>query len=337
MIGFNDEIVDATFLSPHANSSSKPETLRDSHLALATNSSLIRVYSTTTLDSRLLDGHKDTVLSLDHSADGSVLVSSSKDKTAQVWMPSTVDGVEYHCVALCEGHAESVGAVALCRERQGEGQSSSSLRFMFTGSQDRTIKMWDLSEVSSTPDPIRCKSLTTLKVHEKDINSLDVSPNDKFLVSGSQDRTAKVYEIVYSVGKFIRGELRELGVCKGHKRGVWSVRFGRAERVLATGSADRTVKLWNLDDFTCVKTFEGHTNSVLRVDFINYGMQLVSTASDGLVKIWNVRSEECITTLDNHEDKVRELLYSALSYLPFPRGLGAGDKCRRKNYCFRVC
>jgi U3 small nucleolar RNA-associated protein 13 len=76
------------------------------------------------------------------------------------------------------------------------------------------------------------------------------------------------------------------------------------ERMVATGSGDKTVKLWNLDDYSCLKTFEGHSNSVLRVDFLNAGMQLVSTASDGLVKIWKILEEECITTLDNHEDKV---------------------------------
>jgi U3 small nucleolar RNA-associated protein 13 len=147
----------------------------------------------------------------------------------------------------------------------------------------------------------------THKAHEKDINALDVSPDDRFLASGSQDRTAKIYEIEYFPArgsKSARGELRVLGTCKGHKRGVWTVRFSRAERILATGSGDKTVKLWNLQDFSCVKTFEGHTNSVLRVDFLNAGMQMVSAASDGLVKLWNVRDEECVATMDNHQDKV---------------------------------
>ena len=188
----------------------------------------------------------------------------------------------------------------------------SESKFLFTGSQDRTIKMWDLSEVpilydASSNSEVRCKSLTTYKAHEKDINSLDVAPNDRFLVSGSQDRTAKVFEITYTVGAdgAVRGELKLVGTCKGHKRGVWAVRFGRAERVLATGSGDKTVKLWSLDDYSCLRTFEGHTNSVLRVDFLNMGLQLISTGSDGLAKLWNVRDEECIATLDNHEDKVR--------------------------------
>jgi U3 small nucleolar RNA-associated protein 13 len=309
LIGFNDEIVDATFLS---------SSTKDSHVAFATNSSLIRVYLSSNLDARLLTGHKEIVLCLDHGAGGRILTSGSKDRSARLWAPLKPAGESewgWGPVALCEGHAESVGAIAMSRKAGYEGEADiGHPKFMFTGSQDRTIKMWDLSCVPLTcerddgeDNMVKCKSLTTHKAHEKDINSLDVAPNDRFLASGSQDRTAKVFEVEYiygSGGKSVRGELRLIGTCKGHKRGVWTVRFSRAERVLATGSGDKTVKLWSLEDFSCVKTFEGHTNSVLRIDFINAGMQLVSAGSDGLVKLWNVRDEECLSTMDNHDDKV---------------------------------
>lgn len=320
LIGYNDEIVDASFLS-YPTSTTDATLQRDSHVALATNSSLIRVYSTQNLDARLLEGHSEIVLALDHSADGSLLASGSKDKTARIWAPISAEADKtgsswgYGCVGICEGHAESVGAVALARG------TDKGAKFLFTGSQDRTIKMWDLSQVperftTGSEGAAHCKSLTTHKAHEKDINSLDVAPNDRFLVSGSQDRTAKVFEIVYIVGAggAVRGELKLIGTCKGHKRGVWTVRFGRAERVLATGSGDKTVKLWSLDDYSCLRTFEGHTNSVLRVDFLNAGLQLISTGSDGLAKLWNVREEECVATLDNHEDKVRNVVIRCFTY-----------------------
>lgn len=315
LIGYNDEIVDASFLNYNYNPPSPSSTKNsDSHIALATNSSLIRVYSTLNLDARLLEGHSEIVLALDHSSDARILVSGSKDKTARVWAPMAseeTDAWGYGCVGLCEGHAESVGAVALARGSGGGDGTKPT--FMFTGSQDRTIKMWDLSSLpthfsSSTTDMVHCKSLTTHKAHEKDINSLDVSPNDRFLVSGSQDRTAKIYEIIYtsSPSSAGRGELKLLGTCKGHKRGVWCVRFSRHERVVATGSGDKTVKLWSMDDYSCLRTFEGHTNSVLRVDWLRGvgGLQLVSAGSDGLLKVWNVKEEECVATLDGHEDKV---------------------------------
>jgi len=310
LIGYNDEIIDAAFL----NSSLSPEDPQSFYLALATNSSLIRVYSLETFDARLLAGHTEIVLALTSFAKGALLASCSKDKTARIWMPSSKDSADwgYRCVGICEGHAESVGAIAMPQQQQGEMEM---LSFMFTGSQDRTIKMWDLSSFHpddlSSSKYVRFHTLTTFKAHDKDINSLDVSPNNRLLVSGSQDKTAKIYEIIYASGfKNSRacGELRYRGTFKGHKRGVWTVKFSPTDRLVATGSGDKTIKLWNLDDFSCIKTFEGHTNSVLRVDFLTLGLQLVTSASDGLVKVWNVQDEECVTTLDNHEDKASFLL-----------------------------
>ncbi|KIO30705.1 hypothetical protein M407DRAFT_222909 [Tulasnella calospora MUT 4182] len=324
-IGYNDQIIDATYLTPATSSTTTAQA--DSQLALATNSSLIRIYDATTLDARLLSGHTDMVLCLDKGAAGRVLASGSKDKSARLWAPSAVgegDGegeggeISWHCVAICEGHTESVGAIAFSRRYD---ESSPSLRFMITGSQDRTIKLWDVQSVplstspsSSEQPPLRLKSLSTQVAHEKDINSLDVSPNDQFLATASQDKTAKIYSIEYHLkpGKGnAKGDLKLVATLKGHKRGVWNVKFSKFDRVVATASGDKSVKLWSLENFACMKTFEGHTNSVLRVDFLNKGLQLATSAADGLVKIWNVKDEECTSTLDNHEEKVWALAIPA--------------------------
>ncbi|KAG8696888.1 U3 small nucleolar RNA-associated protein 13 [Ceratobasidium sp. 394] len=310
LVGYNDEVIDAVFLA----SSSK----RDTYLALATNSSLVRIYPTpdvgsakaenqtnsalNPLNASLLAGHTDIVLVLTAAPNG-WLASGAKDREVRIWAPG-VEGVEWRCVALCAGHAESVGAVAF-----GGADGAGVPRFLVTGSQDRTVKVWDLGELArlspTSPAPVKLKSLTTLKAHDKDINALDVAPNGKFVATGSQDKTAKIFEVATG------GDLAHVGTLKGHKRGVWTVRFSPVDRVIATGSGDRTVKLWSSDDWACLKTFEGHTNSILRVNFLSRGTQLLSAGSDGLVKLWSIRSEECITTLDAHEDKVWALAVSA--------------------------
>jgi U3 small nucleolar RNA-associated protein 13 len=78
-------------------------------------------------------------------------------------------------------------------------------------------------------------------------------------------------------------------ILKGHKRGVWDVNFSPIEKLLASGSGDSTVKVWNLEDGQCVHTFEGHMGSVLKVQWVCFGLEIISGGADGLVKVWNVK------------------------------------------------
>ena len=144
------------------------------------------------------------------------------------------------------GHTDAVGAVALA-VRSGA--------FAVSGSLDRTLKIWDVSEASVGKGK-KVTARVTVIGHDKDINAVVVAPNDKVFASASQDRTAKVWRT--DTGALV-------GVCRGHKRGVWSAQFSPVDQVLATASGDRTVRLWSLADFSCLKTFEGHANSVLKV------------------------------------------------------------------------
>lgn len=296
LVGHNDEIVDLCLL---ARAPEGPSTSAD--LAVATNSPVVRLYDMTRRDVRLLGGHTDIVLCLAGDRSGSLLVTGSKDRTARIWRrtPGTRD---FSPSGVCEGHVGGIGAIAL-------GHVNASI--LATASEDRTVKLWDVGSASPGEAAERAtgsfRSLLTLKIHDKDINALDIAPNDRLLASGSQDRLAKVFELVFSPASSKRpatATLRHVGTLKGHARGIWNVRFSTHDRCVATGSGDRTIKLWSLGDFSCIKTFEGHTNSVLRLDFITRGTQLVSAASDGLVKVWNISSDDCSATLDGHDEKV---------------------------------
>ncbi|OLL24523.1 putative U3 small nucleolar RNA-associated protein 13 [Neolecta irregularis DAH-3] len=273
--GQHDEIIDCTYVSEDQK-----------YIAIATNSNEIGILDVDGFDCTFVEGHSDIVICLDRSLDGNWLATGSKDNSAKLWKLEFGKTVEATCVSTFTGHAESIGAIGLSKTTQKP-------KFVLTGSQDRTIKRWDISDIKNTN-----RALYTQKAHEKDINAIDVASDDTVFASASQDRTVKIWAA-------IDGELK--GTLKGHKRGVWSARFAKAAKLIVTGSGDKTIKLWNTSDYSCLKTFEGHTNSVLKVLWLGNGLQVASAAADGLIKVWSVKSGECNSTLDNHTERVWSL------------------------------
>jgi U3 small nucleolar RNA-associated protein 13 len=115
--------------------------------------------------------------------------------------------------------------------------------------------------------------------------------------SASQDRTVHLWSLE-------GGALKDIGVLKGHKRAVWCVNFPPVDKLVASGSGDMLIKIWSIEDLTCMRTLEGHLSSVLRLHWVANGFQLLSSGSDGLIKLWSAKSGECTCTLDAHEDKI---------------------------------
>ncbi|ETK71502.1 hypothetical protein L917_20963 [Phytophthora nicotianae] len=306
IIGYNDDILNLKYI-PKADASGAPSDV----LAVATNSEQIRLLNRSTLSCELLSGHTDIVMALAVSPDGRWLVSASKDRTARLWDLRPTGGKKMgktlpRCVATCAGHTEALGAVVIS---QRASSFATGAAFFVTGSSDKTLKMWSLQPLAGSyaapakpaPTELTISTLGAVKAHDKDVNALAVSPNDRFIASASQDKLIKVWHSQQAGAGRI---LTLAGVCRGHKRGVWAVEFSPVDQCLASASGDKTVKVWSAKDFSCLKTFEGHTASVLNVQFACAGMQLLSAGADGLVKLWTIKSNECEATLDNHEDKI---------------------------------
>lgn len=330
--GTHDEIIDMGYLLPD-----------HSILALATNSEDVRLVSVADSkqdasemtwtksetpyfgqDVALLRGHDDIVIALDVDWSGHWVATGAKDNTAKLWRIDPAND-SHICWATFSGHAESLGAVALPRTLPAEGSAARTdplnhpPPFLITGSQDQTIKKWEIPRTPQQRDQkTNARSAFTRKAHDKDINAITVHHAGQLFASASQDKTVKVWSVE-------EGEVQ--GILRGHKRGVWTVQFSPAQMpalqgedgpitgkgVVLTGSGDKSIKLWNLADYTCIRTFEGHSNSVLKVAWLSMTsrpeqskglVQFASAGGDGLVKIWNANSGEAECTLDNHEDRV---------------------------------
>ncbi len=90
---------------------------------------------------------------------------------------------------------------------------------------------------------------------------------------------------------------------------VESVAYSPDGTMLASGSGDGTVKLWDVAKKENIATFEGHTDRVSSVAFSPGGTTLVSGAGDG-IKLWDVSTRRNLVPLEGHTRSVKSVVYS---------------------------
>lgn len=103
---------------------------------------------------------------------------------------------------------------------------------------------------------------------------------------------------------------RYLKTLQGHSRSVYSIAFSPDGQILASGSADATVKLWNLVSFQEITTLRGHTSSIRTVAISSCNQILASGSTDATIKLWNLQSREEICTLQGHNHLVNTVAIS---------------------------
>jgi hypothetical protein len=96
----------------------------------------------------------------------------------------------------------------------------------------------------------------------------------------------------------------------GHIAWVWSVSFSPDGSLLASGSVDKTIKLWRVSDGSLVRTLKGFLGFVSSVSFSPEGSLLASGNFDGTIKLWRVSDGSLVRTLTGHTGAVMSVLFS---------------------------
>jgi len=89
----------------------------------------------------------------------------------------------------------------------------------------------------------------------------------------------KLYDSPSSSGKCIR-------TLEGHSSWVWSLSFNVDGSLLASGSDDTTIKIWEVSSGRCLQMLEGHSECVYSVLFSTDELRFVSGSDDKTVCLW---------------------------------------------------
>ncbi|HEX3047563.1 MAG TPA: caspase family protein [Bacillota bacterium] len=141
--------------------------------------------------------------------------------------------------------------------------------------------------------------------HSAAVGSVTISPDGKYILTGSWDQTLKLWEI--NTGRQIRNFI-------GHSDSIMSVAISPDGRYALSGSYDNSLKLWNIKTGKQIRSFIGHSKPVLSVAISPDGIYALSGSSDQTLKLWEVSTGKEIRTFYGHLGYVMSVAFSPDGY-----------------------
>lgn len=278
-------------------------------LASAGADSTIRLWDKKTRRlSAQLHGHTDSIRTVVFSPNGSIIASGGDDNTIRLWNRSTGE-----LMVTLTGHTGRVEAVLFCPD----GET------LVSASRDHSIRVWSLKSNSE---------MRVLLGHDDSVKSIALAPDHRTLVSASHDQTVRLWDLTTYAGTSVVTETDGVGsvafspdgtklayatvqlrqdsqfeprivlldtrtwtperTLLGHRKEVLSITFSPDGETLASGSADRTVRVWDARTGQERASLAGHTKWVGQLSFSPDGSTLASAGYDGTVRQWEGRSPE---------------------------------------------
>ncbi|MGM3305413.1 eIF2A-related protein [Anabaena sp. WFMT] len=293
---------------------------------------------------KTLQGRTDFVHSVGFSHDGKIVASGSQHEI-RLW-----DVNSGQCVTNISAYKDWLYSLALSSD--GKLLACANL-----GNENHIIRLWQIQSLHKgnsyqAPDKI-------LQGHTDNIWAIAFSPDGKIIVSGSSDRTVKLWDSqtgqclqtfsghtrpVLSVAFSLDGQI--IASCGGHSIiKVWDVitgeccqtiqevasyvlKFSPNSYILASGNTSGVIKLWDVRDGQCIGILGKYGKPIISLAFSPDGQILASGSFDGTVTLWNINTNQCINTIEINTGSAWSLDFS-----PDGKNLACGSNGETIHLC----
>ena len=252
-------------------------------------------------------GHEDEITTFSFSPEGQKVISGSKDETLKLW---NLDGKE---IKTFRGHKESINSVSFSADGKVIASTSNNMMKLWNldGKEIKTLNQGGNS-VSFSPDgqTIVVENGSDITLRRRDgsfIKSLYGSyQSPVFSRDGQAIYTASVFgeTLIASILK-IDTKNRINFNFRGHRNTITSISFSPDGKMLASGSKDKTIKLWSLESRKFQTYNESEFNEVKEVNEVSFSPngQIVASVNNKEVKLWQ-RDGTLKTTLPESKSKI---------------------------------
>ncbi|KAF4975291.1 hypothetical protein FZEAL_7904 [Fusarium zealandicum] len=212
-------------------------------------------------------------------------IDSISPRAPQPTPPREPSKPNYRARLVLHGHAKPISQVRI----------SPNGRFIASASADATIKIWDAATGAH---------MDTLVGHMAGVSCLAWTPDSNTIASGSDDKAIRLWDRVTGRPRATARKTetgQEMATLKGHHNYIHCLAFSPKGNILASGSYDEAVFLWDVRAGRLMRSLPAHSDPVSGIDFCCDGTLVVSCSTDGLIRVWDTSTGQCLRTLV-HED-----------------------------------
>jgi len=159
---------------------------------------------------------------------------------------------------------------------------------------DNTVKILDTTQQTDT--------LYIIPTHHQDcINYCAISPDNKFLLTASLDKSLKLWNI--SNGN-------ELNTYMGHTNQVRCCAFYHHKNWFISGSSDNTIRIWDIVSTQCIFILHGHSDIINSCKISEDDRWLLSSSHDKTARIWDLITFNEVLVLKGHSEPLNYATFS---------------------------